>query len=490
MTASITIDAAMADPNLLGATLGDQSTWGVWRAVLKGAFALPMTDMERELFAEVSGGRVPPEKRVDELWACAGRRGGKSRIAALICTYLATCVDHSARLSPGEVGYVLCLSWTLRQAQLVLSYCRAMLEQSPILAQEIVASNTEEIRLRNNVTIASHPASFRSIRGRTLLGCVLDEIAMFRVEATSSNPDLEVYRAVDHGLMAPEGKGADHGMIVAISTPWGEDGLLYDKYEQSYGKADAEVLYVRGGTRTFNPTQSQKRIDRKLQLDPEGARGELLAEFRSGLAAYIDRATLELCIEKGVEYRPFEPARRYCGFVDMSGGRHDSSVLAISVAQGDRVSLARVVEVKAPHDPSEVVADFAKVLREYRLNTVFGDKYAANWNPGEFREHGISYVEADRDKSSIFLDALPLYTSGNALLTDDKRLVEQLCRLRRVAGKSGRDRVEKRDGDFDDRANAVCGSLVYANTRAKRPHRQHVVIHEGVAGTNTLTLAY
>jgi hypothetical protein len=76
----------------------------------------------------------------------------------------------------------MCLSWTLKQAQLVLGYVRAMLEQSPILAQQIISSNTEEIRLRNNIIISSHPASFKSIRGRTLLGVVLDELAMFRVE--------------------------------------------------------------------------------------------------------------------------------------------------------------------------------------------------------------------------------------------------------------------------------------------------------------------
>jgi hypothetical protein len=470
MAAQIDIASAMADPNLLGCTLGDQSTWNTWRAVLKAAFCLPMTDAELALFAEVSGGRALPTQRVNEVFCAIGRRGGKSRIAALILVYLACFIDHSKRLSAGERGYVMCLSWTLGQAQLVLGYCRAMIEQSPILAQQIISANTEEIRLKGNIVIASHPASFKSIRGRTLLGVCLDELAMFRVEATSANPDLEVYRAVDHGLMAPE--GVEHGMVVAISTPFGEAGLLYDKYQESYGKDDAECLFVRGGTRTFNPTQSQARIDKKLELDPEGARADLLAEFRAELAQYIDRATLLACVEKGIERHPFERARKYCGFVDLSGGRRDSSTLAISAREGERVVLARVVEIKAPHDPSDAVETFAKVLQEYRLRIVYGDKYAGNWAPREFMELEIHYRESPRDKSQLFLDALPLFTSGNAVLLDDKRLIEQLCRLRRVTGKGGRDRVEKRDSDYDDRANAVCGSMVVAGESARRAERR------------------
>jgi hypothetical protein len=466
----IDIASAMSDKNLLGATLGDPGTWAVWRSVLKGAFALDMTPEEERLFAEVSGGRDRPQHRVEQLFAVIGRRGGKSRIAALVLTYLACFIDHSKRLSAGEVGHIMCLSWTLKQAQLVLGYCRAMLEQSPILAQQIISSNTEEIRLKNNIIISSHPASFKSIRGRTLLGVVLDELAMFRVESTSANPDLEVLRAVDHGLMAPE--GVDHGMVVAISTPFGEAGVLYDVFQQSFGKSDPQCLVVRGGTRTFNPTQSQSRIDRKLAADPTGAAAELLAEFRAEAAAFCDRSTLEACIEKGIEHRAFDRSRRYCGFVDMSGGRRDSSVLAISTRVGERVELARVVEVKAPHDPAEAIATFANVLREYRLSVVHGDKYAANWNPREFRELGISYIESDKDKSTLFLNALSLFTSGTAVLLDDRRLLEQLCRLRRITGKSGKDRVEKRDSDYDDRANAACGSLVVAGERARRVERR------------------
>ena len=129
---AVTIDEAMADPMLLGGVLGDPATWATWRAALKAAFAVPLTEDELQVFAAVAGDRKPPAKRVQQLWAIVGRRGGKTRMASLICAYLATLVDHKAYLSPGETGYVLCLAPTQKQAQGVLGYCKAMLESSPV----------------------------------------------------------------------------------------------------------------------------------------------------------------------------------------------------------------------------------------------------------------------------------------------------------------------------------------------------------------------
>jgi hypothetical protein len=53
----ISIERAIRDPRLLGAALGDLTTWATWLAVLKAAFALPLSDDERALFIAVAGGR-------------------------------------------------------------------------------------------------------------------------------------------------------------------------------------------------------------------------------------------------------------------------------------------------------------------------------------------------------------------------------------------------------------------------------------------------
>ena len=112
---------------------------------------------------------------------------------------------------------MLAIAPTQRQAQGILSYCQGFLEASPVLRQEIEASTTEEIRLKAGVTIATHAANFRTVRGRTLLAVVLDETALFRDEA-SAQPDIEIYRACVPALLTTK------GMMVGISTPFGQRG--------------------------------------------------------------------------------------------------------------------------------------------------------------------------------------------------------------------------------------------------------------------------
>ena len=107
MRSSIPISAALADANLLGAALGDIASWQVWLAILKAAFAEPMSDDERARFALVAGDRAPP------VTACSRNLGGTNwkafrEISHGRCrgVHIAALTDHSKRLAPGEIGTV------------------------------------------------------------------------------------------------------------------------------------------------------------------------------------------------------------------------------------------------------------------------------------------------------------------------------------------------------------------------------------------------
>src|SRR6516164_1763664 len=116
------IDRALTNRRLLGAGLGDIGTWRTWLVVLKAAFGQPLDEDELEVFHAVAGERAPPEHRVRELWAIAGRRSGKSRIAAAVAIFLALFQKH--RLVPGEKGMCLVLAASIDQAKTVFGYVK------------------------------------------------------------------------------------------------------------------------------------------------------------------------------------------------------------------------------------------------------------------------------------------------------------------------------------------------------------------------------
>ena len=84
-------------------------------------------------------------------------------------------------------------------------------------AREVVNVTKEEIKLRNGIVIAVHSNSFRTVRGRTLVVAIFDEVSFWRDE-NSVTPDVQVYRAVLPSL------ATTNGILIGISTPfpvWG-----------------------------------------------------------------------------------------------------------------------------------------------------------------------------------------------------------------------------------------------------------------------------
>lgn len=401
-----------------------------------------------------SRGPCPPTRRVRELWCVIGRGGGKSKQAAALGIYQGLFVKH--KLSPGETGYVLILAASKDQATVIFNYALAYLQSSLVLAQEILSTTATEIRLRNNIVIAVHANSFRSVRGRSLVCCIFDEISYWRDE-TSASPDLEVYRAVMPSLIRTK------GMLIGISTPYRKLGLLYQKYHDHYGVSHDDILVVHGPSIKFNPTLSQHDIDAALARDPEGNRAEWEAEFRSDLSTFLDDATVEAVIDYG---RPMElPPRldkyQYRAFADPSGGRHDAFTLCIGHEEGD-THIADVIRGwHPPFDPHMVASEIAALLRAYGITSVTGDHYSAAWVESAFQALGLTYPTADKPKSQLYLESLPLFMRQTLRIPNHPTLTRELKLLTRRPG-SGRDIVDHPKHGSDDYANALVGMLIAA----------------------------
>jgi Terminase large subunit, T4likevirus-type, N-terminal len=453
MTDTFPIDRALVDQRLLGAALGDASSWATWVVVLKAAFGLALSEQEQRAFVDVAGNRGPPTKRVRELWAVVGRRGGKSRIAAALAAFFATFVQY--QLAAGEKGLVLVLAASQAQARVVFDYCLGFLTQSPVLKQEIASTTKNEIRLRNGITIAIHSNSFRTIRGRTLCACIFDEVSYWRDE-TSATPDAEVYSAVLPALLTTG------GMLVGISTGYRRAGLLYQKHRDYFGIDSADTLIVQGSTQVFNKTIDDVAIAAQRTADPAAAPSEWDGTFRDDISAFLDDQLIESAIEHG---RPLELAplpgtsAYYKAFTDASGGRGDAYSLAIGHKEGENFVIDVVRGTHPPFDPVEVTKQYVALLKQYRIGEVTGDHYAAEWVAGAWRDCGMRYIRSELHKSAIYLEALPLFARGLVRLPDHPRLLRELRLLERHTHRSGKDSVDHGRNGSDDYANACCGVL-------------------------------
>jgi hypothetical protein len=149
-------------------------------------------------------------------------------------------------------------------------------------------------------------------------------------------------------------------------------------------------------------------------------------------------------------------------FVDPSGGSSDAMTLAIAHKEGETEILDAVRERNPPFSPEAVVEEYANLIRSYRCSKVFGDRYAGEWPREQFQKRGVYYEPADKPKSEIYVDLLPLINSGAVDLLDHERMVMQLTSLERKTSRAGKDSIDHAPGAHDDIANAVAGALVTA----------------------------
>jgi hypothetical protein len=445
-----TIREALTDPALLGNVLAGES-WAAWRALLIAAMGEALTETERDLFARLTDRPTEPLQRVEELWAVVGRRGGKTRAAAVLAVYLPTMVDHRANLSPGERGLVLFLAQNQRAAQIAFGYAAAIFDDVPLLSSLVASKTADTLALSNGIDLEIRAASFRGLRGVTALAAIADELAFWYSDEVSANADSAILAAVRPAL------ATTGGPLIAISSPYGKRGELYNSYRTHYGSdGDPRILVAQGGSRDFNPSLSQSVVDRALERDPEANAAEYLAQFRGDIAQYVSREAVEACVSVGVRERAPATGVKYVAFVDPSGGSSDSMTMCIGHREKDVAIIDCVRERKAPFSPDAAVAEFADVLKSYRLYLVRGDRYAGEWPRERFGKCGIEYFNADKVKSDIYLGALPAIMSRKVDLLDNVRVISQICGLERSTGR-GKDTVDHRKGARDDLANSVLG---------------------------------
>src|SRR6202035_173994 len=144
------------------------------------------------------------------------------------------------------------------------------------------------------------------------------------------------------------------------------------------------------------------------------------------ISTFLDDELIDAAIEHG---RPLELPPRpfpsfYRAFTDASGGTgRDAYTVAIAHKEAEHyvVDVVRGTRQGQKFDPQQVTNDYATLLKEYRVSSVTGDNYAAQWTQAAWRDTGIIYVPSDIPKSAIYLESLPLWTRGLVRLPDHAR---------------------------------------------------------------------
>ena len=454
----VTMRHALRSADYFGTVLEGDS-WAAWRVLLLAIVGEPLTDVERVVYAELTGRVREPTEPVRQFFGIVGRRGGKSRAMGTLAAFLAGCCDFRDVLAPGQRARLPLIAASKEQADELFAYVVGAFEGAPALRGLVDKALDRTLELRSQVDVQVRALSFRNLRGSTNVAVIMDELAYWRSDE-SATPDAAVLDALKPSL------ATTHGPLIGISSPYSRKGVLYRAFARDYGATGRErVLVAKGGTRLFNPEIDQTFLDDAFADDPVAADAEYNANFRSDIEAFVSREIIEACVVPSRRELPPIDSVLYSAFVDPSGGSAESMTLCIAHKVDDITIIDAIREFKPPFSPDQVVEEFSSLLLTYRVSTIVGDRYAGEWPRERFLQHGVFYDPSAKPKSDLFRDSLAALNAGRVELLDHPKLVQQLVSLERRTARSGKDSVDHPPGGHDDVCNAVCGVIVHLGNR-------------------------
>jgi len=294
---------ALQDPKLFG-THFEEPSYRAWKMVAKVISNAKLSTREVKTSREISQRKTVP-KELRELCLIIGRRGGKSKFAAALALYLACFRDWAKSLSVGEIGTGMIICPDRRQGRVVKRYIDGFIKKSPLLKSMVEKVTSEAIHFTNNTVVEIHTASYRSVRGYSVIFCILDELAFFRDE-NSANPDREIVAA-----LKPSMATIPNPLLISLSTPYARKGVIWDYYNRYYGRDDNRILVLNAATEIMNPSVPQRVIQDAYRDDSAAAAAEYGAIFRKDIESYVTVETVEkAAIPSRVELSP--NLRRIC----------------------------------------------------------------------------------------------------------------------------------------------------------------------------------
>jgi hypothetical protein len=331
-----------------------------------------------QLFGPVE--TIPPAAR-SVLVAVLGARSGKSYIfIALYSLWRAIFADLST-LAPGELAVALVVAPDLRLARQALRYAIGAAESESLIEQWVASKSTDSFVLSRpdgkQVAIECLPATRggSAVRGRSLVSACIDESGFFLPdEGGYVVNDKEIFSAVAPRVLPG-------GLVVVASTPWVEEGLLYELFSKNFG-GPIDALAAHGPTLVMlDSERNREAVRREQERNPDNCAREFGAEFIAGGASkFFDAELLQSTFVDDVVriLAPTPSARSHIGG-DIGLVSDSTSFVAVHAKSVSSFFVADMVELKprknAPLKLSNVVPLGCEFAHRHGDNVVWVDHH-------------------------------------------------------------------------------------------------------------------
>jgi hypothetical protein len=432
--------------------LNDRSLSKCQRAILKSIYGLALDEEELEIYKRCTGLEIYDPKEQIDVSIIAGRRGGKtSKIAAPVAVFEAF-RDHG--LPPGEEGYVLLLAPQRAQARIAFRAIRRYIMSSPVLSKHVIRVFKDEIKLDNGITICCGTASYVAVRGVTIVAVICDEMAFWRHDETSANPEQEILDALRPGMATVR-----NPKLIKISTPFRKEGILWNEYQM---RAQLEFPVWQVSTQEMNPTISSRVLNKAQRLDEQKYRREYLAEFCENIASWIEYDTLQACVVPNRRELPPVAEFEYMAVIDPGFVHSDFALAILQLSPDGIIALCQLRSwrgsKKQPIAFGWVCRQIKQQLDEYGINRVITDQYYAQAVIQELSKLGVVAEQrafSGSTRATIFSNLRHLLVEQKIELLDSPELLSQLRSLEEERTERGQINIRARGQNRDDLAVVV-----------------------------------
>jgi hypothetical protein len=297
-------------------------------------------------------------------------------------------------------------------------------------------------------------------------------------EAAFFGEDEKGYKVNAEDLLkAGEPRLLKGGQGWIISSANGRQGLVYDLWEQHFGKP-GRILVVRAPTLVMNPAFDRAEYDALKARNPDAAASEYDVEWLDVESSMLPMADIERAM------RPPQarlPRYQYVAAMDPAT-RGNAWTLAIATkVDHDHVRIVYtrqwVGSRQKPLSPLEVLKEMAPILHSYGINSVATDQYASDALKDLARPLNVFVWEVPSTQQTnfeMFEDVRVWLREGRLEITDDPQVKTDLAGIKKRVGRLGVsiELTKTPDGRHCDYAPSIARALYVGALEPGRPRKE------------------